>query len=408
MGFLDKLLKRAPNAPLPSLEALAGEAGLPFDAEALAPHLEAFEHLSDVPHREAWAAALRALADKKLGLPAIWDEAQEEILPELVPAWVPEREGGFAKLCIEGLRMRLRVGDRPDSRIVQAADLVLWDISDDTAVEQALHNLKQRSTVKAFERQPSGIYRAPWKDGFDAARLLLPELWKEVLKDQRPFMAAPHGGCLLIAPQVLLPKLVEAVSQELGKGPLLQAALFERVGDQWLPARMQEPHPIAFPQKELKALDLIHALRAQAQDLDPALGQPAPMTTLKTQDGRPLTMAMWTVGGPCLVASDCDLVGFATADGAPLGIYWRQSLPRLAELKGEAVAIWGPRRVRYDRAPTGEERELLERFADAQQMLQILKGQGGTPAPKPAPKPAPNPNALPSHLQGQLGVQDED
>ncbi len=404
MGFLDKLLKRAPEAPLPSLEALAGELGLPFGSEALAPHLEAFEHLRDAAHREAWVAALRALADKKLDLPAIWDEAQDEILPELVPAWVPEREGGFAKLCIEGLRMRLRVGDRPGARVVQAADLTLWDISDETAVEQALHNLELRSTVKAFDRLPSGIYRAPWKDGFDAARLLLPALWKDVLKDQRPFMAAPHGGCLLIAPQVLLPKLVEAVSQELGKGPLLQAALFERVGDQWLPARMQEPHPIAFPQKELKAVDLIQALRAQGPDLDPALGLPASLTTLKTQDGRPLTMAVWTAGTPCLLPSDCDLVGFLTADGAPLGIYWRQSLPRLAELKGEAVAIWGPRRVRYDRAPTGDERERLERFADAQQMLQILKGQSGAPATKPAP----DPNAVPAHLQGQLGVQGED
>lgn len=405
MGFLDKLLKRAPSAPLPSLEELAGESGVPFSAEALAPHLEAFEHLRDAAHREAWVAALHTIATKKMTLPTNWDEAQEEILPELVPAWVPEREGGFAKLCIEGLRMRLRLGDRPDARIVQAADLTLWDVSDDTAVEQALHNLEHRSTVKAFDRLPSGIYRAPWRDGFDAARLLLPSLWKDVLKDQRPFMAVPHSGCLLIAPQVLLPKLVEAVSQELGKGPLVQAALFERVDDQWLPARMQEPHPIAFPQKELKAVDLLHALRAQAQDLDPALGQPAPVATLRTQDGRPLTCATWTAGAPCLLPSDCDLIGFVTADGAPLGIYWRQSLPRLAELKGEAIAIWGPRRVRFDRAPTGEERERLERFADAQQMLQILKGQA---ASAPKPKPAPDPTAVPAHLQGQLGVQDED
>ncbi len=95
-----------------------------------------------------------------------------------------------------------------------------------------------------------------------------------------------------------------------------------------------------------------------------------------------------------------------TADGAPLGIYWRQSLPRLADLKGEAVAIWGPRRVRYDRFPTGEEREDLERFADAKQMLELLKAQGQTG--RPAPKPVPPPNALPAHLQGQLGVQNED
>lgn len=400
MGFLDKFLKRGPAAPLPGLDTLLEGKGLPFSAEDLAPHLEAFEHLEDAAHREAWAVALATLAAKGLPLPAAWDEAQEEILPELVPAWVPERDGGFNRLCIEGLRLRLRAG----GRAVQPADLTLWDISDDTAVEQALENLKRRSANKTFERLPSGIYRGPWRDGLDAARLLLPDLWKDLFKDQRPFMAIPNAGCLLFAPQVLLPKLVEAISQELGKGPLLQAALFERVGDQWLPARMQEPHPIAFPQKELKALDLTRVLQVQSQDLDPALGQPAALGTLRTQDGRPLTVATWTAGGPCLLPSDCDLIGFVTADGAPLGLYWRQSLPRLAELKGEPVAIWGPRRLRFERFPTGEEREQLERFADAKQMLDLLKGQTG----KSAPKPAPDPNAIPAHLQGQLGVQGED
>ncbi|HET6331311.1 MAG TPA: hypothetical protein VFF76_11045 [Holophagaceae bacterium] len=402
MGFLDKFIKRGPAASLPSLDALLEGKALPFGPEDLAPHMEAFEHLQDAAHREAWAAALGALAAKGLPLPSVWDEAQEEILPELVPAWVPERDGGFNRLCIEGLRLRLRVSDR----ILQPADLTLWDISDDTAVEQALEHLKRRSANKIFERLPSGVYRGPWRDGLDAARLLLPDLWKDIFKDQRPFMAVPNPGCLLFAPQVLLPKLVEAVSQELGKGPLLQAALFERVGDQWLPARVQEPHPIAFPQRELKSLDLTRVLQVQNQDLDPALGQPAPMGTVRGQDGRPLTVATWTAGDPCLLPSDCDLIGFMTADGAPLGIYWRQSLPRLAELKGEAVAIWGPRRLRFERFPTGEEREVLERFADAKQMLDILKGQGQTG--RPAPKPGPDPNALPAHLRDQLGVQSED
>ncbi|HXC16277.1 MAG TPA: hypothetical protein VNV60_02435 [Holophagaceae bacterium] len=400
MGFLDKFIKRGPAATLPSLDALLEGKDLTFGPGDLAPHLEAFEHLQDAAHREAWAAALGTLAAKGLPLPSVWDEAQEEILPELVPAWVPERDGGFARLCIEGLRLRLRVGDR----IIQPADLTLWDISDDSAVEQALENLKRRSADKTFERLPSGIYRGPWRDGLDAARLLLPDLWRDLFKDQRPFMAVPHAGCLLFAPQVLLPKLVEAVSQELGKGPLLQAALFDRVGDQWLPARMQEPHPMAFPQRELKALDLIRVLQVQNQDLDPALGRPATMGTVRTQDGRPLTVATWTAGGACLLPSDCDLIGFVTEDGAPLGIYWRQSLPRLGELKGQAIAIWGPRRLRFERFPTGDEREQLERFADAKQMLDILKGQTG----RPAPKPAPDPNAIPAHLQGQLGVQSED
>ena len=123
-------------------------------------------------------------------------------------------------------------------------------------------------------------------------------------------------------------------------------------------------------QRELKHLDLIEALRHQEQDLDPALGRPALVAMLKTNQGKPVTVASWLAGAPVLLP-ETDLIGFSSADGEPLGIFTRQSLPRIQELRGEAVAIWGPRRVRYEGFPTAEQLGRLERFATAEQMKSI-------------------------------------
>ena len=173
---------------------------------------------------------------------------------------------------------------------------------------------------------------------------------------------------------------------------------------------------MASPQRELKHLDLMEALRRQEEDLDPALGRPAAIGLLKTAQGKPLTVATWAGGAPVLLP-ETDLIAFSAAGGEPLGIFSRQSLPRIHELRGEAVDIWGPRRVRYEGFPTAEQLARLERFASAEQMKAILAQPGGRPVAPAPPRPpqaggglsAQAAPALPRHLQGAgLGVQDSD
>jgi hypothetical protein len=245
----------------------------------------------------------------------------------------------------------------------------------------------------------------------DAARLLLPEVWEGLFKGQHPFLAIPAADTLLAVPQILLPKLMDEVGRSIQSGAKpLQLAVIERVGDQLMTARLQEPHPMSAPQRELKHLDLIAALRQQEQDLDPALGRPAGVAMVKSGQGKPLTVAHWTEGAPVLLP-ETDLIAFSNAAGEPLGIYSRQTLPRINEIRGEAVTIWGPRRVRYEGFPTAEQLSRLERFATAEQMKALQ-----TPAKerrvvaRPSsigPQSAQGSSPLPRHLQGVgLGVQD--
>jgi hypothetical protein len=439
MGFLDRLFGRSERAALPTLSALMQGRGLPSDLIGLESLKPTFDHLDSAEAREAWVEAVATLHEAKIELPKTWESVQEDILPELVPAWRAEREGAWSQLFIEGLHQRLVV----DGQAIPQNVITLWGLPEAEIQDRALDNLRRKTEARPFERLPSGIYKSTWNDGLDAVRLLLPETWDAHFKDQSPFMAIPTPGTMIVAPQILLPKLVDATVQIIqSKDELLQAALLQRVGDKWLPAKLQDPHPMANAQRELRQVDLLQALRVQDQDLDPALGRPTPVMMLTTQQGRTLLMARWIEGEACLLP-ETDLVGFMTKDGKPLGIYWRSTLPRMP-LKGTPVDIWGPRRQRFERFPIREDLGLLERWGNAEQMTQVLneaaqratqpkvseapkkESQPSQPnpvlqnpsAPPLAKRPAkPAPSAqfstqpvptLPRHLKGQLGIKDED
>ena len=408
MGFFDRFRSRAVETPLPVLAALLEARGLPLDLPGLAALTPWFEAHRRAEERETWVNALAELHRQGLPLPAPWIDAQDQLLPELVPSWRAEREGRWSRGFIEGLSQRIRVGDM----VMPAPWLTIWDQSADEVLDLALDHLRLRSEG-TFERLPSGVYRGPWRDGLDAARLLLPELWHGLFKGQHPFLAIPAANALLAAPQILLPRLMDEVGRVMqAGGPMLQLALMERIDDTLMTARLQDPHPMSAPQKELKHLDLIEALRNQEGDLDPALGRPAAVTMMKTNQGKPLTVATWIAGAPVLLP-EADLIAFSTADGEALGIFSRQTLPRIHELKGEGVSIWGPRRVRYEGFPTAEQLARLECFATADQMKALQTPAGARPAtsrPGPgAPFSSQGATPLPRHLQGAgLGVQDSE
>ncbi len=52
--------------------------------------------------------------------------------------------------------------------------------------------------------------------------------------------------------------------------------IYQQVDDHFLPANLQDPHPIAQPQRELRQADLIEAYRAQESRLPAELGDPRP------------------------------------------------------------------------------------------------------------------------------------
>ncbi len=420
MGLFNSLFGRRDQANLPPLENLLSARGCPVDLPGLGALKPEYDHLHNLLEREAWASAVDEAYRKGFELPPAYEEIQDQLLPELVPTWQAEREGRWKRLFVEGLHQRLVL----HGQAIPAPWLALWARPEAEILDRALDALRARTEPKAFLRLPSGIYKSPWSDGLDAARLLLPEIWHPLFPDQSPFYAIPAADTLLVAPQILLPKLVDATSAALKAGVLLQAGLLQRMGDKLGPARLQEPHPMAGPQKELKQLDLMEALRAQAQDLDPALGLPAPVGMLRGAQGKPLTMATWQEGDQPVLIPEVDLIAFITRDARPLGLYVRTTLPRLTELKGEPLPVWGPRRLKYAGFPTPEQLARLDQAATPDQMRSLMEAPAASqPPPPPRPsaaKPAPAPKkadgmlstqpvpALPAHLRDQLGKRNEE
>ncbi|HJW33646.1 MAG TPA: hypothetical protein VJ505_09810 [Holophagaceae bacterium] len=422
MGLLNSLFGRRDQANLPPLENLLSARGCPADLPGLKALRPEYEHLHSLLERENWASAVDELYRRGLELPPVYEDIQDHLLPELVPTWQAEREGRWKRLFVEGLHQRLVL----EGQAIPAPWLALWARPEADILERAMDALRARTEAKPFLRLTSGIYKSPWNDGLDAARLLLPEVWHPIFPDQNPFYAIPNASSLFVAPQILLPKLVEATGEALKGGVLLQAGLLQRVGDKLVPARLQEPHPMASPQKELKQLDLLEALRVQALDIDPALGLPAPVGMIRGAQGKPMTLATWQEGDQPVLIPEVDLIAFITRDSKPLGLYNRTTLPRLTEMKGEPLPVWGPRRLRYSGFPTAEQLARLDQAATPEQMRGLLEGPASpstaqaqapaTPRPAPQGRPAgkvdgtlstqPVP-ALPAHLRDQLGKRNE-
>ena len=411
MSLLSRFFAPTPRQPLPTLEEILGPRGVPLDLPGLEAHREEFEHLG-AAERATWGDALQNLLSHGWPLPPVWLDAQYDLSPRLVPTWVAERDGYFYRPTFEGLSLRVESA----GQVIPEAWLSLWGVTWEDVLERGLDQLREKSKDRPFQRQPSGIYRAAFGDGHAAARFLLPELWQGLFPGQNLFIALPAEDELLVAPQVLLPQLVDAVLKSLGSpGPRLMATIYQRVNDHYLPANLQDPHPMAQPQRELRQADLMAAYQAQDDHLPADLGDPVPTGVLHTQQGRSLSYAFWKEGRPVLLP-EVDLVGFVRPDGKPLGMYFRQTLPRITELHGTTIDFWGPRRIRYEGFPTVAHLDRLERFATAEQMIELFRPNNARPRPQAVPRPDQASSAsgagaspVPAHLRGlSLGVQDND
>lgn len=416
MAFFTRLFGSTDRAPLPTLQEVLLERGVAPDLPGLGPLAEEFQHLKPA-ERDAWVDALQENLAGGWPLPPEWLDAQYELRPEVVPLWMAERDGYFYRPSLEGMAVRVLAC----GQVVPRPWFTLWGIPFDDVFERSLEQLREHSKDQPFKRLPSGIYQGVFEDGHASARVLLPELWAGLFPGQNTFLAVPADDCLLLAPQVLLPKLLEGISAGLASGGRrLMATIYQQVDDHLLPANLQDPHPIAQPQRELRQSDLAEAYRAQEAALGKDLGLPAPLGILRTQQGRSVSLATWQEGAPALLP-ECDLVGFIAGNGRPLGIYFRQTLPRITELQGTPVDIWGPRRLRYEGFPTPAQLERLECFATGEQMAAMFKS-AGQQAPGGRPSAAALANQassgalsgqaaspVPAHLRGlSLGVQSEE
>jgi len=428
MSFLSRLFSSPEDKGLPGLAELLEARGVPPDLPGLDGGLSRGFDAMKAGEREAMADAVASLHSKGLPLPAPWHDAQYDLMPQVVPTWRGERERFYYRPCFDNLCVRILAGGAP----VAPECFVLWDVTEEDAMSAAVDRMEDLTKDRPFVRLASGVYASDFGDGLDSSRVLLPHCWNRLFHGQNTFLAVPRPGALLVAPQVLLPKLVEAIWAALkdagaaAQGPrdagadVLAATMYQWVDGKIMPASLQEPHPMIQPQREFRQMDAMAAYGAQIADLAKmGIGSPCPLGTVRTQQGRTLTVAAWEQGGTALLP-DCDLIGFVSSNGRPLGLYWRQTLPRLQRIKGTGVDIWGPRRMAFPAFPSADELDQLECFAPPEVHARVLgqgagqaaAAQGRAPEPQQpgaASASVSSSSPVPAHLRGlSLGVQDRD
>ena len=81
---------------------------------------------------------------------------------------------------------------------IGASQLATWQVTPEQAFDQALSNLREKSSEPRFKELGSGLYVAEWGDCYDTARILLPEMFHRLPLDGAPVVFLPNRDTLFV------------------------------------------------------------------------------------------------------------------------------------------------------------------------------------------------------------------
>ena len=165
-----------------------------------------------LPAKEGVAAArvhfrsmLSIAEHRPAGGPEGWASVQGQVMLQLMPAEYARKFQGDGALVsrpfIPGVATAVVVDSEKGYRYVRKTDLAQWKIAVDALFEQALRNLDAKSKAAKLQasRGPDKFLAFEEKDGYDAARVLLPWVRAEAAKLLGdPFLASVPNRDFLI------------------------------------------------------------------------------------------------------------------------------------------------------------------------------------------------------------------
>jgi hypothetical protein len=234
--------------------------------------------------RSWWSFASEALTDRIFGTEAPCAPAVSHIGSDLGVALTAEGTGVEAAIT--------------------GAQLQASGVEPEAALSTALDNLRPRS-APAFERLEPGLFLSQWRDGYDAARLLLPDLVAALPVKGDPVVLAPTRNTLLVAgadDHGALLALADAGAETLSTTdqPLSARPLRLRDG-QWTDLALDAEELAPFydlmrgqwTREYAEQKQLLDQLYAQSGD-DILVASYAPMQNRHT--GKPFCMTFWVDG----------------------------------------------------------------------------------------------------------------
>lgn len=156
--------------------------------------------------RAHFRSALPLIDQRAPGKPESWASVQGQVMLQLMPEEYGQKfqddRALVSRPFIPGVATAVVIDGAKGYRYVRKIDLAQWKIGVDALFEQALKNLDAKSKKAKLEgsRGPDKFLAFEEKDGYDAARLLLPWVRAEAAKLLgEPFLASiPNRDFLIL------------------------------------------------------------------------------------------------------------------------------------------------------------------------------------------------------------------
>jgi hypothetical protein len=309
-------------------------------------------------------------------------EKYEDVHPDLLPVVRGRRYYEVTKLQLQADGMKdagcpyrplgehLAVGlgyDLPESILqVRQDTLDGWGVTFDQALAAACENLRGLSG-DGLGREAPGLWRSPWHDNHDAARLMLLDLVRAPAVRGDPVAMVPNRDTLLVTGSgdekglAAMASLAERASEH----PRFLTAVAVRLeGDAWVPYLPPAGHPSHTRFKLLFAKSVGRDYADQKQALD-ALHEKAGEDVFvasctvmqKKETGEVRSYCVWSEGIVSLLPRTDDVAFFQTGgkdEGAVAAIVpWERVRAVVGHLM-EADDVY-PVRYRVREFPTGEQ-----------------------------------------------------
>lgn len=276
--------------------------------------------------REDWLRRYVQVFLRGRQMPETWEEARQGVLvrirPRVVHACWPLRHE------LEGLKVpNLPAAELTEHLVVELAwpqpdaistvlteDIERWSVTPEQALEAAAENLRARSLPLEpwlGSKEFPGVWRSPWKDRFDAARILFVDGFGLAL-DGPPVVVAPFDDCLMLADgddEEALFNLGRAARREAERrGTFLWLRPLRLVDERWVHWLPPQENGGFAPLKLLHALnekddyDRQGELLQRLIDREDGQTRVSPVHMLQDRAGNTFTATEWDEGRPAALA----------------------------------------------------------------------------------------------------------
>jgi hypothetical protein len=300
----------------------------------------------------AWFSAVRRQAELDLG-------ADESAIDEVMLPHAALNDELAVHLAFELATSVTEIGaDRFEA----------WGLTFEGLLERARENLAARSTTP-FEEAAPGVFLSPYRDTFDATRMLLPALFEGLAVKGAPVVIAPTHDILFVTGEDDPDGLLQAATwaEEALLEPRAHSALaFKLEAGAWTAWMPPRNHP-AWTKFKLLQLQTHATAYARQKEVLEALLQAnghaitvQTMRAFRTVSGEIFTACAWAENTEALLPQT-DRIDFVRAQGPTVSVAFEVARKALGDLMQPIGDL--PERWRVKGFPTAEQLTALEKEA---------------------------------------------